>query len=143
MSLYMLAASKLSEVTDHSDIGVVVATGLILVFAVLILLYLIITLEGIIFSSLDKKKKGQPPKPAAAPQAPQAAAPKAAPMAAVKVEQGFPRRWPAWRAGATACAAWRASARGAVPGAMRPLPRTPSRSDFVEKRSVNYPCRVF
>ena len=119
MSLYMLAASKLSEVTDHSDIGVVVATGLILVFAVLILLYLIITLEGIIFSSLDKKKKGQPPKPP------------------------FPRRWPAWRAGATACAAWRASARGAVPGAMRPLPRTPSRSDFVEKRSVNYPCRAF
>ena len=57
MSLYMLAASKLSEVTDHSDIGVVVATGLILVFAVLILLYLIITLEGIIFSSLDKKKR--------------------------------------------------------------------------------------
>ena len=55
MSLYMLAASKLSEVTDHSDIGVVVATGLILVFAVLILLYLIITLEGIIFSSLGKK----------------------------------------------------------------------------------------
>ena len=39
--------------------------------------------------------------------------------------------------------AWRASARGAVPGAMRPLPRTPSRSDFVEKRSVNYPCRAF
>lgn len=57
MSLYMLAASKLSEVTDHSDIGVVVATGLILVFAVLILLYLIITLEGIIFSSLEQKEK--------------------------------------------------------------------------------------
>lgn len=76
MSLYMLAASKLSEVTDHSDIGVVVATGLILVFAVLILLYLIITLEGIIFSSLDKKKKGQPPKSAAAPQAPPGRCPK-------------------------------------------------------------------
>lgn len=57
MSLYMLAASKLSEVTDHSDIGVVVATGLILVFAVLILLYLIITLEGIIFPALTKRKK--------------------------------------------------------------------------------------
>lgn len=76
MSLYMLAASKLSEVTDHSDIGVVVATGLILVFAVLILLYLIITLEGIIFSSLDKKKKGQPPKPAAAPAGPPGRCPK-------------------------------------------------------------------
>ena len=103
MSLYMLAASKLSEVTDHSDIGVVVATGLILVFAVLILLYLIITLEGIIFSSLDKKKKGQPPKPAAAPQVPQAAAPKAAPMAAVKVEQGIPGEVVAAISAAVAC----------------------------------------
>ncbi len=103
MSLYKLAASKLSELTDHSEIGVVVATGLILVFAVLILLYLIITLEGIIFSSLDKKKKGQPPKSAAAPQAPQAAAPKAAPMAAVKVEQGIPGEVVAAISAAVAC----------------------------------------
>ena len=55
MSLYMLAAAKYTEVADHSDIGVVVVTGLVLVFAVLILLYLLIALEGVVFSNLDKK----------------------------------------------------------------------------------------
>lgn len=57
MSLYMLAAAKYTEVADHSDIGVVVVTGLVLVFAVLILLYLLIALEGVVFSNLDKKKQ--------------------------------------------------------------------------------------
>ena len=56
----------------------VVATGLILVFGVLVLLYLLITLEGIIFTSVDRRKKGAPaPKKEAAPAPVKAAAPKA------------------------------------------------------------------
>lgn len=106
MSLYLLAASKLSEVTDYSDIGVVVATGLVLVFAVLILLYLLITLEGVIFSFLDKNKKGKdgtaqkptPPQKAAAP-----AKPKASPVSAVKAEQGIPGEVVAAISAAIAC----------------------------------------
>ena len=104
MSLYLLAASKLSEVTDHSDIGVVVATGLILVFGVLILLYLLITLEGVIFSFLDQNKKGKAGA-AKKPQAPQKAAPapKPAPVPAVKAEQGIPGEVVAAISAAIAC----------------------------------------
>ena len=105
MSLYLLAASKLSEVTDHSDIGIVVATGLILVFGVLILLYLLITLEGVIFSFLDKNKKGKTgatQKPAA-PQKAAAPKPKAAPAPAIKAEQGIPGEVVAAISAAIAC----------------------------------------
>ena len=137
MSLYMLAAAKYTEVADHSDIGVVVVTGLVLVFAVLILLYLLIALEGVVFSSLDKKKQQKAQGGAdAAALPPKAAAPAPAPAV-----QASPARWwpplprplPAWRAGATACAAWPVRARGAAPGATPPWPRTPSRSDFVRR----------
>lgn len=54
-----VAATTVSGKPEPS-VGVVVATGLILVFGVLVLLYLLITLEGIIFSALDQKKKGTP-----------------------------------------------------------------------------------
>ena len=38
------------------SIATVIITGLVLVFAILILLYLIIALQGVIFVGLDKKK---------------------------------------------------------------------------------------
>ena len=89
MSLYMLAAAKYTEVADHSDIGVVVVTGLVLVFAVLILLYLLIALEGVVFSNLDKKKQQKAQGGAdAVALPPKAAAP--APAPAVQVEAGIP-----------------------------------------------------
>lgn len=58
-NLLAVAATTVSGKPEPS-VGVVVATGLILVFGVLILLYLLITLEGIIFSAVDQKKKGTP-----------------------------------------------------------------------------------
>lgn len=50
--------TALAAAEDPST-GVVVATGLVIVFSVLVLLYLIISLEGVIFSSLDKNKKNK------------------------------------------------------------------------------------
>ena len=102
MSLYMLAAAKYTEVADHSDIGVVVVTGLVLVFAVLILLYLLIALEGVVFSNLDKKKQQKAQGGAdAAALPPKAAAP--APAPAVQVEAGIPGEVVAAIAAAVAC----------------------------------------
>ena len=73
--------------------------GLILVFGVLVLLYLLITLEGIIFTSVDRRKKGAPaPKKEAAPAPVKAAAPKA-PV----VEAGIPGEVVAAIAAAIAC----------------------------------------
>ena len=72
-----------------SDV-VITITGIVLVFAILILLMLIITLEGKIFDGMAAKKKAakEPaaPKAAAKPAAPvqQAAAP------APQVEEGIP-----------------------------------------------------
>lgn len=47
-----------TEVVEKADppVGVVVATGLILVFGILVLLYLILLLEGRIFKSIDARK---------------------------------------------------------------------------------------
>ena len=101
MSLYMLAAAKYTEVADHSDIGVVVVTGLVLVFAVLILLYLLIALEGVVFSNLDKKKQQKAQGGADAAALPKAAAP--APAPAVQVEAGIPGEVVAAIAAAVAC----------------------------------------
>lgn len=68
-----------------SDV-VITITGIVLVFAILVLLMLIITLEGKIFDNINNKKNGKP----AAPKAPAAkAAPAAKPAApAVKADNG-------------------------------------------------------
>ena len=61
---------------EASD-GTVVITSITLVFAMLVALCLIITLEGKIFDALNNKKNNKP----AAPKAPVASAAKAAPAA--------------------------------------------------------------
>ena len=61
---------------EASD-GTVVLTSITLVFAMLVALCLIITLEGKIFDNINNKKNGKP----AAPKAPAAPAVKAAPAA--------------------------------------------------------------
>lgn len=61
---------------EASD-GTVVLTSITLVFAMLVALCLIITLEGKIFDNINNKKNGKP----AAPKAPAAKAAKAAPAA--------------------------------------------------------------
>ena len=65
-----------------SDV-VITITGIVLVFAILILLMLIITLEGKIFDNINNKKNGKPaaPKAPAAKAAPAPAAKPAAPAA--------------------------------------------------------------
>ena len=65
ISQFLTVAANTASGNPEPSVGVVVATGLILVFGVLVLLYLLITLEGIIFTSVDRKKKGAP-----APKAP-------------------------------------------------------------------------
>ena len=60
---------------EASD-GTVVLTSITLVFAMLVALCLIITLEGKIFDNINNKKNGKP-----APKAPAASAAKAAPAA--------------------------------------------------------------
>ena len=70
------------------DLGfdvVVMLTGIILVFAILVLLMVIITVEGKIFDQMNAKKNG---KPAAAKPAAPAAKP-AAPAPAPVVEKGI------------------------------------------------------
>ena len=69
---------------EASD-GTVVLTSITLVFAMLVALCLIITLEGKIFDNINNKKNGKP----AAPKAPVAPAAKAAPAApAAKADNG-------------------------------------------------------
>lgn len=90
ISKFLAVAANTVSGNPEPSVGVVVATGLILVFGVLVLLYLLIALEGIIFSSLDQKKKGTPAQkketaPAPAPSLAQKAAPKAP-----AVEAGIP-----------------------------------------------------
>ena len=65
-----------------SDV-VITITGIVLVFAILVLLMLIIMLEGKIFDNINKKKNGKPaaPKAPAAKAAPAPAAKPAAPAA--------------------------------------------------------------
>ena len=78
------------------DLGfdvVVTITGIVLVFAILVLLMAIITLEGKIFDAMNSKKAAAKAASAAKPAAPvkQAAAPAAAQApAAPQVEQGIP-----------------------------------------------------
>lgn len=99
ISQFLTVAANTSSGNPEPSVGVVVATGLILVFGVLVLLYLLITLEGIIFTSVDRRKKGAPaPKKEAAPAPVKAAAPKA-PV----VEAGIPGEVVAAIAAAIAC----------------------------------------
>ena len=96
ISKFLTVAANTASGNPEPSVGVVVATGLILVFGVLVLL---ITLEGIIFTSVDRKKKGAPaPKKEAAPAPVKAAAPKA-PV----VEAGIPGEVVAAIAAAIAC----------------------------------------
>ena len=106
---FTVAATTVSGNPEPS-VGVVVATGLILVFGVLVLLYLLITLEGIIFSAIDQKKKGTPAKksaPAPAPKKESAPAPvPAVKSAATKkpaVQEGIPSEVIAAISAALAC----------------------------------------
>ena len=73
------------------SIVTVIVTGLVLVFAILILLYLIITVQGVIFVGIDKKKnaKNQAAKAESAPTAKPAPAPAAA-APAPAVQAGIP-----------------------------------------------------
>ena len=81
------------------DLGfdvVVTITGIVLVFAILVLLMAIITLEGKIFDAMNGKKAAAKAAPKAAPEvAAKSAAPAAKPAAAQapaapQVEQGIP-----------------------------------------------------
>ena len=75
---------------EASD-GTVVLTSITLVFAMLVALCLIITLEGKIFDALNNKKNNKPaaPKASAAPAAKAAPAPAAKPAApAAKADNG-------------------------------------------------------
>lgn len=67
---------------------VVVATGLSLVFIILVLLTIVLSLEGKIFSSIDRKKKTPPP--ASKPSVPQQPAAVPAPVVAPVVQEGIP-----------------------------------------------------
>ncbi|MEG0769122.1 MAG: OadG family transporter subunit [Ruthenibacterium sp.] len=64
MSISQCVIAAAAAVKEPS-IGVVVATGLTIVFVVLILLYLLIVVEGLIFQSIDNKKNGVKPEPKA------------------------------------------------------------------------------
>ncbi|MEG2672785.1 MAG: OadG family transporter subunit [Ruthenibacterium sp.] len=92
LSQLFTVAGAIKMAEGEPAVGTVVATGLIIVFSVLILLYLLISLEGIIFRSIDNKKKGivsaTPKKEAASVQ--KASAPIAKAAAAPIVEKGIP-----------------------------------------------------
>lgn len=106
---FTVAATTVSGNPEPS-VGVVVATGLILVFGVLVLLYLLITLEGIVFSAIDQKKKGTPAKKKSAPAPAPKKEPAPAPAPAVKsvakapaVQEGIPGEVIAAISAALAC----------------------------------------
>ena len=105
ISKFLTVAAATVSGNPEPSVGVVVATGLILVFGVLVLLYLLITLEGIIFSAIDQKKKGTPAqKSASAPKKEPAPAPavKSAAKAPV-VQKGIPGEVIAAISAALAC----------------------------------------
>ena len=90
-SLLRAAAFAFNMAECEPDWPVVVVTGIVLFFAVLILLYLIISFEGVIFTAIDNKKaaaKKAASKPAPAPAAPPVAKAQNAP--APKVQAGIP-----------------------------------------------------
>ncbi len=107
ISKFLTVAAATVSASSEPSVGVVVATGLILVFGVLVLLYLLITLEGIIFSAIDQKKKGTPAqKSAPAPKKEPAPAPAPVIKSAAKepaVQQGIPGEVIAAISAALAC----------------------------------------
>lgn len=87
MNISQLFACAVAAAPAEPAVGTVVATGLILVFSVLILLYGLIVLQGKIFTAIDNKKKGNNAKSSevAAP-----ASTKSAPVAsAAHIESGI------------------------------------------------------
>ena len=107
ISKFLTVAATTVSGNPEPSVGVVVATGLILVFGVLVLLYLLISLEGIIFSAIDQKKKGTPvQKSAPAPKKEPAPAPVSAAKSAAKapaVQEGIPGEVIAAISAALAC----------------------------------------
>ena len=108
VSLMRFAAFAFNMVEGEPDWPVVVITGILLVFGVLVLLYLIIAFEGVIFTAIDKKKAEARKAPAPTKPAPVsvvnkevAAAPKPAPAPAVQA--GIPGEVVAAIAAAIAC----------------------------------------
>lgn len=109
ISKFLTVAAVTVSGNPEPSVGVVVATGLILVFGVLVLLYLLISLEGIIFSAIDQKKRGTPAKKSvSAPKKEPAPAP--APASVVKsaakapaVQEGIPGEVIAAISAALAC----------------------------------------
>ena len=90
LSKFLAVAATTVSGNPEPSIGVVAATGLIIVFGVLVLLYLIITLEGVVFSSIDQKKKGKPAPAKSSVPEPAAPAKAAPPQKAPSVEKGIP-----------------------------------------------------
>ena len=89
-SLFLVAADAATQGPSNA---VVVVTGLVLVFAILVLLMLIINLQGAIFTTLDKRKAAKAAAEREAALAAAAAVPKAsaaAPAAAPVIEDGIP-----------------------------------------------------
>lgn len=89
---------------EASD-GIVVLTSIVLVFAMLIALCLIITIEGKIFDNINHKPaKPQPPKPSkAAPPVPPKPAPKPQPPVAKAADGAIPGEVIAAISAAVAC----------------------------------------
>ena len=89
--LFLAVAAAKTMAENEPAVGTVVITGISIVFGVLVLLYLLITLEGVIFTAIDNKKKGIKPEkkaPVATVKPAQSAAPAPVAKAAV-IEQGI------------------------------------------------------
>ena len=84
-------------------IGVVVAAGISIVFGVLVLLYLLISLEGVIFTGIDKKKKNIAEAKTADKPADKSFDAARASAASVAVQQGIPGEVIAAISAALAC----------------------------------------
>lgn len=98
-SLFTVAA-LMNNVADEPAWTTVVITGVTIVFGVLILLYLLITLEGVFFSSLENKKKE---KSVATQEKPAAAPAKQVAAKSPVVEKGIPAEVVAAITAAIAC----------------------------------------
>lgn len=90
------AAGAVTANTAETNPAIVVITGLVLVFAILVLLTLIFTLTGKLFSAMDTKRKAKEEaaktvqEAAAAAPMPAAAPAVAPPQAAPTVQPGIP-----------------------------------------------------
>ena len=105
ISQFATAALAMNNAPGEPAWGVVVFTGLTLVFAVLILLYLMVVVEGVIFTAIDKKKAERTALQNTAPARPAPEPPAVSPVPAVppRVEEGIPAEVVAAIAAAVAC----------------------------------------